>query len=72
MRPPITVYQRNGWTLASQGNGAFYTLSREGRSVFFQGDDAEEFRARTMDKDGFLNDDCESAFADYSDVMQPD
>ena len=70
MKPPVTIYARHGWTLASQGNGAFYTLSREGRSVFFQGDDAEDFRARAMDDDGFLVDHCEEVFSEYEGVMQ--
>lgn len=72
MRPAVTIYDRNGWVLTSQGNGAFYMLRHGTRSVFFQGDDADEFRARTTDAEGWLIDNCEERFDDYSDVMQED
>lgn len=73
MTPLITtIYERNGWLLESEGNGAFYTLRHGTRSVFFQGDDSDEFRLRVMDADGWLVDNCEERFGDYSDVMQED
>lgn len=69
--PMINIYDRNGWQLFSQGNGAFYYLVWErSMSVFFQGDDADEFRSRVMDADGFLIDRCEERFDDYSEVMK--
>ncbi len=69
--PPITIFQHNGWKLDSYGNGAAYALSVNDVSVFFQGEDAAEFRNRfdAADKIGL------SAiiwlFHDYSDVMSP-
>lgn len=67
-----TIYERNGWRLVSFGNGAAYALHCGSKSCFFQGDDAEAFRERTMDADGWLVDNCEERFDDYSDVMTDD
>ena len=68
----IPIYERNGWTLESYGNGAAYLLRNAlpdgtSESCFFQGDDAAEFRARF---DAYQN--PENLFSDYLDVMQPD
>lgn len=72
MRAMVTVYEHNGWILRSQGNGAFYEL-RSGRySVYFQGDDANQFREEVMDTDGFLRSNCEERFSDYASVMYED
>lgn len=41
------IHNRPDWQVTSYGNGLAYEFAnrREGRSVFFQGDDAEAFRA---------------------------
>lgn len=43
---PITIFERLGYRLDSYGHGAAYTLTKlsDGRSCFFQGDDATTFR----------------------------
>lgn len=40
----VIILQHGFFRLTSYGNGASYTLERAGRSVFFQGDDAAQFR----------------------------
>lgn len=72
MRAMVTIYERNGWILRSQGNGAFYELRSGRHSIFFQGDDADAFREAVMDHDGFLSDNCEERFTDYTDIMAED
>ena len=66
---PITIYKACGWTLDSWGNGASYTLryteGDKSRSCFFQGDDAETFRA---DFDSYEN--PQDLFAEYWEVME--
>jgi hypothetical protein len=70
------IHQRNGWALTSYGNGWAYSLAltenEKTKSVWFQDDDANEFRARVMDDEGWLLDDAEERFADYSEVMRED
>lgn len=68
----VTIYERNGWLLKSEGNGARYELRRGEYSVYFQGDDATTFREEVMDVDGFLKDNCEMAFVEYDLAMQHD
>lgn len=76
----IEIYSRETrgehWRVVSYGNGTAYLLEcvwrGEKTSVFFQGDDAAEFRERTMGDDGFFIDDVERVFADYSDAMERD
>ncbi len=65
-------YDRNGWRLTSFGNGFAYLLedTENKREVWFQGDDADYFRGHVIGEDGFLVDNCEERFADYSDVMR--
>ena len=68
----IPIYERNGGTLESYGNGAAYTVRHDlpggqSESCFFQGNDATDFRARF---DSYEN--PEELFSDYVDVMQPD
>lgn len=67
----MEIYNRNGWRLVSFGNGAAYALhdDQDHKSVFFQGDDAECFRGNCMDNEGWLIDNCEERFGDYSEVM---
>ena len=67
----IEIYARNGWRLVSYGNGwAYCLLDEESRqSAWFQDDDAREFASHVMDSDGWLVDNCEERFADYSEVM---
>ena len=67
------IYDRNDWRLTSYGNGWAYLLEDledEPRSVWFQDDDAQQFRDGIMDSSGFLSRYVEERFADYSDVMQ--
>lgn len=72
MRAPVEIYSNNGWTVTSQGNGAFYVLRHGRHSVLFQGDDALQFETDTMDSAGCWRDRCEERFGDYTDVMQED
>lgn len=67
----VVIYDHNGWRVTSYGNGTSYTLAntKTGKSVGFQGDDAEIFRNDTMDSAGCWRDSCEARFADYSEVM---
>lgn len=67
----ITIYDRNGWRLVSYGRGWAYELTdtQTGESCWFQDDDASEFASHIMDADGWLVDNVEARFADYSDVM---
>lgn len=69
----VTIYDRNGWHLKSYGNGWGYWLTdTENKcSAWFQDDDAQAFRDAVMDSDGWLVDNCEERFADYSEIMQP-
>lgn len=69
----VRIYDRNGWQVTSYGNGWAYSLRDVigNKSAWFQDDDAEDFRARTMDEAGWFFDNCEERFADYSDIMQP-
>jgi hypothetical protein len=80
----VEIYNRNGWTLTSYGRGAAYTLQHDlpqgkTESCFFQGDDAEFFRAEVIGQDGFIIDGMvcgmprvECAFQEYLSVMEPD
>ena len=70
---PITISERHGYRLDSYGNGAAYTLTRlsDGASVFFQGDDADQFRAdyRAADECAFTDRAERDLFQAYGDVM---
>jgi hypothetical protein len=39
----VLIYTDPTYQIYSQGNGAFYTIYKNGSSVFLQGDDATEF-----------------------------
>jgi hypothetical protein len=69
----VCIYDRNGWRLTSYGNGWAYLLedteADSHKSAWFQDDDATEFASQVMSEDGFMVDNCEERFADYSEVM---
>lgn len=65
----IVIFDRDGWKLTSYGRGAAYLLECDGKSVFFQDDDASHFRSSVMDVDGWLFDHATELFGDYSEVM---
>jgi len=56
----VTIGEGREFKIESTGNGTFYTLTHKptGKSTFFQGDDAAEFRA--------MLDSAERAFPTYS------
>lgn len=66
----VKIYDRNGWTLTSYGNGWGYKLECDGRSVWFQDDDAAYFHERIINEDdGVLVNNVEDRFSDYWEVI---
>lgn len=68
----IIIYNKYGWTVTSWGRGTAYELRYGSCSVFFQGDDAEDFRREMMDEDGWFHDHATELFKNYSGVMMED
>ncbi len=69
---PVTVYDSDRYQVDSEGNGAFYTITRKGdeKSVFFQGDDAIHFQNRVFfDVVGLDFDEADALLSQYDEVM---
>lgn len=68
----VVIHDRPDFTVTSHGNGTAYTFTHKpsGRSVFFQGDDAGQFRDDIESHDGDYDDIFAHIWGDYASVAQ--